>query len=108
MFQTTSSTPSIVETAAALRRQHPEMQAIEVLDRVLGRAGMAPLDESMMVPGSDLGGLIAEAFDPVMTPSEWAAWAGEGSDVLIQDALLKVWREEILPRVDARYRGLVH
>jgi hypothetical protein len=107
MLQT--STPhSIVETATALRRQHPEMQAIDVLDRVLGKPGAAWLDESLMVPGSHLGGLIAEAFDPVMTPSEWAAWAGEGSDVLIQDALLKVWREEILPRVDARYRGLVH
>jgi hypothetical protein len=104
----TSSTSSIVETAAALRRQHPEMQAIEVLDRVLGRPGLPRIDASLMNPGSHLGGLIAEAFDPVMTPSEWAAWAGEGSDVLIHDALLKVWREEILPRVDARYRGQVH
>jgi len=104
----TSSTQAIVETAAALRRQHPEMQAIEVLDSLFSHPAAALLDESMMVPGSHLGGLIAEAFDPVMTPSEWEAWAGEGTDVLIQDALLKVWREEILPRFDARYRGRVH
>lgn len=102
------STLSQPLTAAAIefREAHPQASALEALDCVLGQSSLVPLriDSRLLHPASNFGRLLAEAFDNTMTPDEWAAWAGEGSDVLLRDALMQVWGDEVLPRFAERYR----
>jgi hypothetical protein len=85
------------------------MPALDLLDLVLGARSDSRLDfpADLVAPPSQLGQLIAEAFDPAMTPDEWVAWAGEGSEAAVRDALLLVWSAEVLPAFRARY-GLAH
>jgi len=92
--------------AVELRRTRPDASALEILDLALHRpvsAVSAPLDPAITHPASPFGQVIAAAFDADMTPEEWLAWAGEGSEQSICEALLRFWSDEVLPKFSSRY-----
>ena len=89
--------------AVQLHQTRPEAPALEVLDLALKGLAPAELDDDIVHPASPFGQVIAAAFDTQMTPEEWAAWAGEGSERSISDALLRCWHEEVLPKFWSRY-----
>jgi hypothetical protein len=95
----------IAKVATRFRSAHPNSAALEVLDLTFGKhkgvAGSFPAD--LVAPQSRFGQLIAEAFDPAMTPDEWSAWAGDEADCVLRDALLRDWSREVLPAFAARY-----
>jgi len=99
----------LADTALSLRHSRPLVPALDLLDQVLGTCKEDALDfpADLIAPPSQFGQLIAEAFDPDMTPAEWVAWAGEGSDAAVREALLRFWSAEVLPAFRARY-GLAH
>jgi hypothetical protein len=47
--------------------------------------------------------LVAEAFDQVMTPAEWAAAANPNADPVLVHGLRQVWRVHVLPRFASAY-----
>jgi len=100
---------ALAEAAVSLRRARPQIAALDLLDQVLATPHDDTLDFAgdLVSPPSQFGQLIAEAFDPDMTPQEWTAWAGEGSDAAVREALLQLWSAEVLPAFRARY-GLGH
>lgn len=89
--------------AVELHRALPGASAIDVLDRAMRQPVPHVIDCSLTHPASPFGQVIAAAFDTAMTPEEWNAWAGEGAEHTIQDALLRVWDEEVLPKFRTRY-----
>jgi hypothetical protein len=89
--------------AVELHRALPSAPALDVLDRAMRRPVPQLIDQSLMHPASPFGQMIAAAFDTAMTPEEWSAWAGEGAEHTIQDALLRVWNDEVLPKFRSRY-----
>jgi hypothetical protein len=97
---------AIAATAVNLRNSLPQVPALDLLDQVLGpwSDGVPDFPVELVAPPSEFGQLIAEAFDPAMTPDEWVAWAGEGSDAAVREALMQVWAAEVLPAFRARYR----
>jgi hypothetical protein len=98
-----SRTQNAALLMADLQRAMPGLQAIELLDEAMHRAPRLPLDGALLHPASPFGQLIAAAFDDAMTPDEWEAWAGEGSERLLQESLLRLWHEEVLPKFYSRY-----
>lgn len=96
-----SRTQNAALLMAELQRAMPGLQALELLDEAMHRAP-AP-DGALLHPASPFGQVIAAAFDEAMTPDEWEAWAGEGSERLLQESLLRLWHEEVLPKFYARY-----
>ena len=89
--------------AAALQRAMPGLPALDLLDRAMRQPSRSAFDSDFLHPASPFGQVIAAAFDSAMTPEEWSAWAGEGAEHTIQDALLRVWNEEVLPKFWSRY-----
>ncbi|GAB4119694.1 MAG: hypothetical protein Fur0014_20370 [Rubrivivax sp.] len=87
---------------AELQRAMPGLQALDLLDAAMQRAP-APPDGTLLHPASPFGQVIAAAFDEAMTPDEWEAWAGEGSERSLQESLLRLWHDEVLPKFYARY-----
>ena len=98
-----SRTQNAALLMAELQRAMPGLQAIELLDEAMHRSPRPPLDSALLLPSSPFGQVIAAAFDDAMTPDEWEAWAGEGSERLLQDALLRLWHAEVLPKFRSRY-----
>jgi len=93
----------LASAALHLRRAHPEASALVVLDLAVQGAAPACLGHEPIHPASPFGQVIAAAFDAAMTPAEWSAWAGEGAERTIAEALLRVWSDEVLPRFKSRY-----
>lgn len=95
----------VAAAAIELHDTHPQAPAMAVLDECFGSAIRRPMqfDRRLAHPASNFGRLIAEAFDTEMTPYEWAAWAGESSDLALREALMRVWVKEVLPRFEQRY-----
>ena len=89
--------------AVELHLARPEAPALEVLDFALRGHVPAALGEELTHPASPFGQVIAAAFDTQMTPEEWLAWAGEGAERSVCDALLRAWTEEVLPKFWSRY-----
>jgi len=89
--------------ALHLRRAHPDASALLVLDLAAQVALPSLLGSVALHPTSPFGQVVAAAFDTAMTPAEWQAWAGEGAERTIADALLRIWCEEVIPRFEARY-----
>lgn len=89
--------------AVELQRALPGMMALDVLDRAMRQPPAPVIESDFLHPASPFGQVIAAAFDTAMTPEEWSAWAGEGAEHTIQDALLRVWHEEVLPKFWSRY-----
>lgn len=100
---------ALAQAAINLRHARPQIAAIDLLDQVLATRQDTSIDfeADLVAPPSQFGQLIAEAFDPDMTPQEWTAWAGEGSDAAVREALLQFWSTQVLPAFWARY-GLTH
>ena len=89
--------------AIEMQRARPDAPALEILDLALRGPMRAVLDLDLMHPASPFGQVIAAAFDTAMTPADWLAWAGEGAEHTICDALLRAWSEEVLPKFKSRY-----
>lgn len=96
-----SRTQNAALLMAELQRAMPGLQAIELLDEAMHRRPQ--LDSTLLHPASPFGQVIAAAFDDAMTPDEWDAWAGEGAERLLQESLLRLWNEEVLPKFRSRY-----
>ena len=91
--------------AIELQRARPDAPALEILDLALQGPVHTALDAELMHPASPFGQVIAAAFDTAMTPADWLAWAGEGAEHSICDALLRAWSEEVLPKFRSRYEA---
>ncbi len=82
------------------------MPPIEVLDAAL-RQRSGSVDDfgpDACNPDQPFGALIAEAFDNIMTPAEWAGMLNDPKAPAQQRVdLLKVWREQVLARFASRY-----
>lgn len=95
---------AIAGTAAALRKTHPTAPALDVLDLVMRGAGSGlALSADLLHPREPLGQILAESFDNGMAPEDWFNWTGPKADPLARDALLAIWRAEVLARFAARY-----
>jgi hypothetical protein len=101
------TTPEFALAAVALRNSYPDVSVLEVLDHALRNYRPVTLagSEPWALPGTPFGSVLAEAFDKCMTPDEWAAWGGEGTDIAVRDALHDVWLVEVVGPFLARYRA---
>jgi len=98
--------PDFAAAASTLRRSHPKVKALAVLDVVVrGQTGArVDLSAAWLMPGSPFGQVLAAALDPGMTPEEWARWTRQPADPALQSATLVAWRETVLAAFVARYR----
>jgi hypothetical protein len=102
---------SLVTRAVALRGTHPQAPALDLLDVVF--QGLQPgavrfpapalADDPLTGPRSPFGALLAEAFDPLMSPAEWAGLTAPGVGPQQVAGMLQVWGTQVLPRFGARY-----
>jgi hypothetical protein len=94
----------IVVEALTLRKEQPQLPAVEVLDHVMrGHFGSQINFDDLATPPAPFALLIAEAFDRGMQASDWAGlWRGN-EHPQIRPYLLSVWRDEIWPIFMVRY-----
>ena len=98
---------AIVADAIALRRSHPAVPALDVLELVMRGRQAVPADFGPDgLPPADFALLVAEAFDRGMVPAEWRAWTAHDADAQLRAGLLVVWRADVWPLFVARF-GLV-
>ena len=98
--------PDFAAAAPALRRSHPKVPALDVLDLAMqGHEGSAvELTGKWLAPGSPFGQVLAAALDVAMTPEQWAAWTRPPADPALQSATLVAWRDSVLAAFVTRYR----
>lgn len=100
----TPAAAAIVAEALALRRSHPQVPVVDVLDLVMkGRHGPALDFGPDGLPPAEFALIVAEAFDSGMTPGEWRAWTGSGADPKLREGMLAIWRSEVWPRFVDRF-----
>jgi hypothetical protein len=95
---------ALMQRALALRRTHPQAPALDVLDQCL-RGSACSLDDfgPALDPRQPFGLLIAEALDGGMSVQDWKGLLRQDGDPAVIQALMQVWREDVLPRFAARY-----
>ena len=98
--------PDFAAAASTLRRSHPKVPALDVLDIAMqGHEGSAvELTGKWLAPGSPFGQVVAAALDRAMQPEEWRMWTQPPADPVLQAAMLEIWRDVVLPDFVARYR----
>lgn len=97
------STPPYVAESLAIRSSHPKAPAREVLDLVMQghtTAADAAL-ASWLEPSQPFAALVCEAFDTVMVIDEWRIMTAPQQEH--REALLEVWRSQVVARFLARY-----
>jgi len=96
--------------AARFTLQHmlyPAAPAIDILDLLMDpsvRAGL-PSRVDDIQPGTPLGQIVASIFDGGMDAGDWAALTGPQADAAVRQALLELWRHDVLPALVDRYCG---
>jgi hypothetical protein len=106
---------ALIESAVDLTRSHPSARPFDVLDLVMKGRQEQTLNfieigvrsASLADPGSDLGQVVARAFETAMDLAEWSALASPTADPILRDACLNGWRDEAVGRVCARHGVLV-
>ncbi len=97
--------PDVARAAIGLRRTHPTVPAIEVLDVVMrGRAGsLADFGDGNLEPNTPFGQVLAAALDRGMAPTDWALVDAITTPPAVVMALRGVWRDQVLAGFAARY-----
>jgi hypothetical protein len=97
-------TAAIVSDALALRRSHPAVPALDVLELAMKGRQAVPADFGPDgLPPAEFALLVAESFDRAMVPAEWRAWTAHDADAQLRDGLLAVWRADVWPRFVAHF-----
>jgi hypothetical protein len=96
---------AVAERINRLRHSHPMAPVVDLFDLVFQEGPRDGLSctAAQIGPRTPLGQLIAEAFDDVMTPQQWAMATSPHGDPLLRDALMQVWQTWVLPRFCQRY-----
>jgi hypothetical protein len=98
--------PNVALAALAVRRGHPRLSAIEVLEVCLRqRAGRVSDFGGAVTIGSPFAMIVAEAFDQDEPKRDWHAINRPGADPMVVADLRQIWRVEVLPAF-ARHFGL--
>lgn len=100
-----ASAASIVATALALQRSHPQAPAADVLTLAVdGHAGRSlDFGAAALLP-HPFAVLVSGVFDRVMLPSEWIGLLASAPGQPERQALLGVWRHEVWARFVAHHR----
>jgi hypothetical protein len=84
---------ALVDAMMMLSRSPSHARPLEVFDVVMqGRADQVLDFAGRVDPGTAFGQLIAIAFDPCMTPHEWAAFTGPDADPSLRDGCMQISR----------------
>jgi hypothetical protein len=95
--------PAVVTAALALASSHRHAPARDVLDLAMQGARVT-LDDlgDHTHPSAPFGQLLAVAFDHT-PPADWAAWTGPAADPVLRNAMMQIWRHEVLGVFVVRY-----
>lgn len=93
------------QLAANYRRLVPHVDALKVLDAVMqGRqVQLERIEPGVLAPCTQLGDLLAEAFDRGMTPDDWRLVTNPNTPAAARSALRTVWESQVLASFAARY-----
>lgn len=98
--------PDVALAALAVRRSHPRMPALEVLEVCLRqRAGRVSDFGGAITIGSPFAMIVAEAFDTGEPKRDWSVLNIQGTDPALIADLRQIWRVIILPAF-AKHFGL--
>lgn len=93
----------VVRAAEAHRRSHPAVPALDVLDLVMeGHTGSLADFGVSLHPTTAFGQIIAAAFDKGMAPQDWLL-IDLCDNVHLVAELHRIWIQEVLPKLAARY-----
>lgn len=96
-----------IRQAVALKKSHPAALNVEALDAVFGEARLSNKDVTEFGEGEHLTpaerAFVSSAFTRGIYEDEFLAWQQAPADPVLQDYVLKVWREEVLPAFLDRY-----
>lgn len=102
---------AVVTAAISLTRTHGHAPPLDILDIVMQGLGGQTLDFadsgarhcSLVDPAESFGQLVAAGLDKGMYPEEWVAFTSDRADPRLRDACMGVWRDEVLPKLAARF-----
>lgn len=98
--------PDVALAALAVRRSHPRLSALAVLEACLReREGRVSDFGAAATIGSPFAMIIAEAFDKAEPQRDWGAITRPGADPLLVAGLRQIWQSEVVPAF-ARHFGL--
>ena len=94
----------IAARALLLRRQEPQLPALQVLDEVMrGRHGSWIDFADLAFPPAPFALIVAEAFDGGMLPCDWVGLLHGRSHLWIKPVLMEIWVDEVWPKFLVRY-----
>ena len=95
---------AVVAETLLLRRQCPDMSALDVLDRVMsGRYGQHIDFGELALPVSPFSLVVAEALDSGMLASDWAGLWACNCHPRVRPFLGELWASEVWPKFVVRY-----
>ncbi len=100
MEHTTS--PDIAAEAVALRRARPDLSAIQILDTVMHGRRYRLAEFAGVLPTSEFGQLLAEAFAPAAR-TDWHMLGHAGTSLAAAMALLTHWNGQVIAEFAIRY-----
>ena len=104
LSRTASLAVEVAVQALLLRKQHPSMPAVEVLDEaMLSRHGRWIDFGEIGLPPAPFALLVAEAFDGGMLPCDWVGLLRSRSHPRLRPVLMEVWANEVWPKFVVRY-----
>ena len=96
--------PDVARAAVALRRNHPSVPALAVLDTCMRqRTGKLEDFGAAIEPGSPFGTLLAEVFEQDPISHDWALCLHDTTPAAVVASLQAIWAEQVLTKFAERY-----